>query len=84
MTTATVSGVLMAEVSDPGPRPLWGNEVARLAGVHYNTILRWTKAGRIRYVITLGGNRRYEQAVVRRLLVELGRPVPDWLRGGES
>jgi excisionase family DNA binding protein len=71
----------MELVSDPGPRPLWTGEVAALAGVSSKmTIVRWANAGRIRHSRTLGGNRRFEQADVRALLVELGRPIPDWLR----
>src|SRR5262249_39180105 len=81
MMHATFMGATMAEVSDPGPRPLWTGEVAKLAGVTGMTINRWADAGRIVAAKTLGGNRRYEQSEVRRLLAEMGRPVPGWLRG---
>jgi excisionase family DNA binding protein len=84
MTQATLSGGSMAEIPDPGPRPLWTGEVAQLAGVTRMTINRWANAGRLPHVRTLGGNRRYEQADVKKLLVTMGRPVPDWLRGGSD
>jgi len=74
----------MGEVADPGPRPLWTGEVAQLAGVTRQTVIRWANAGEINPARTVGGNRRYDQAEVRKFLGRLGRPVPDWLRGGES
>ena len=69
MTQATLSGGSMAEIPDPGPRPLWTGEVAQLAGVTRMTINRWANAGRLPHVRTLGGNRRYEQADVKKLLL---------------
>ena len=42
-------------------------EAARLLHVSPQTISRWAKEGRIGYVVTLGGHRRFRASEVRRL-----------------
>ncbi len=43
---------------------LWPREVAELCGVGPETVTRWARQGRIRYVRTPGGHRRYRAADV--------------------
>lgn len=42
-------------------------EVARLFYVHPRTVTRWAIAGKLSYVRTIGGQRRYREAEVRAL-----------------
>jgi excisionase family DNA binding protein len=55
-------------------RFLTRSEVARLFEVSPATVARWTRAGKLPYVLTLGGQRRY----VRDQILDLVR------RSGES
>lgn len=43
-------------------------EVARLFRVDPKTVTRWAKAGKIEFITTPGGHRRYREAEVRALL----------------
>jgi excisionase family DNA binding protein len=43
-------------------------EVASLFRVDPKTVTRWAKAGKLSYIRTLGGHRRYPEAEVRALL----------------
>ena len=43
-------------------------QVARRAGVSTQTVSEWARAGRISFVLTPGGGRRYREADVRALL----------------
>jgi excisionase family DNA binding protein len=40
-------------------------EVAKRLGVHPKTLIRWSDAGKIPSVRTLGGHRRYRESVVK-------------------
>ena len=42
-------------------------EAARLLHVSPQTISRWAKEGRIGYVVTLGGHRRFRGSEIRRI-----------------
>ena len=54
----------MAETAEEFLRPA---EAAKLLHVSPQTISRWAKEGRIGYVVTLGGHRRFRAAEVLRL-----------------
>lgn len=45
-------------------------EVARLFRVDPKTVTRWAKDGKLPYIRTLGGHRRYPEASIRKLLGE--------------
>lgn len=59
---------------DPSPAPaqpdrlLTPSEVAALFRVDPKTVTRWSKAGKIHAIRTLGGHRRYKESEVRELL----------------
>ena len=44
------------------------SQVAELFGVSPHTVSRWAREGRLPSVATLGGQRRYPQALVAKLL----------------
>jgi excisionase family DNA binding protein len=46
-------------------------EVAELLSVSPKTVSRWAKEGKLPFVKTLGGHRRYPEAEIRDLLEEL-------------
>jgi excisionase family DNA binding protein len=58
---------------------LLSSEAAELlGGVSPKTISRWAKEGKLPYVRTLGGHRRYPAAALRDLAATLGyHPEPD-------
>jgi excisionase family DNA binding protein len=45
-------------------------DVAVLFGVSAKTVTRWSRAGRLPCIRTLGGHRRYQADVVLRVLAE--------------
>ncbi|MBI4308626.1 MAG: helix-turn-helix domain-containing protein [Chloroflexi bacterium] len=49
-------------------------EVARLLEVSPNTVTRWAREGRLPFVLTLGGRRRYVRDDVERLVKVLLDP----------
>lgn len=51
-------------------------EVARLFDVSPHTIYRWTREGRLPYVLTPGGRRRYPREEVERLAETWSRVHP--------
>ena len=53
------------------PRYLHPAEVADLLHVSPKTVSRWAKDGRLPFLKTLGGHRRYPAAEIRRLAEEL-------------
>ena len=61
-----LGGDVMAN-DDEGKEFLTPAEVARILHVSPQTISRWAKEGRIGYVVTLGGHRRFRAAEVRAL-----------------
>jgi excisionase family DNA binding protein len=46
-------------------------EVADLLHVSPKTVSRWAKEGKLPYLKTLGGHRRYPEAEIRELVTEL-------------
>ena len=56
---------------------LWPREVAPLLGVTPKVVSQWARRGRIAYVMTIGGQRRYPRGEVVTLLAELGHPDPE-------
>ncbi|TMQ91374.1 BldC family transcriptional regulator [Actinomadura soli] len=45
-------------------------EVASMFRVDVKTVTRWAQAGKLSYVMTLGGHRRFREAEVLALLTE--------------
>ena len=53
------------------PRYLRAAEVADLLHVSPKTVSRWAKEGKLPFLKTLGGHRRYPAAEIRQLAAEL-------------
>ena len=53
------------------PSYLLPAEVAELLSVSPKTVSRWAKEGKLPFMKTLGGHRRYPEAQIRQLLEEL-------------
>ena len=49
------------------------SDVARILKVSPKTVARWAKEGRIPYLATLGGHRRFPESVIEDLLEQLSR-----------
>jgi excisionase family DNA binding protein len=49
-------------------------EVADILHVSPKTVTRWAKAGKLPFLKTLGGHRRYPEAQIRELADELREP----------
>jgi excisionase family DNA binding protein len=62
----------------PGERPelLTPAEAARLLGVTPNTVTRWSRAGKVSAIQTMGGHRRFRRSEVERVLRESNLPAP--------
>jgi excisionase family DNA binding protein len=56
------------------PRYLRTAQVAELLHVSPKTVSRWAQEGRLPYLRTLGGHRRYPDAEIRALLAALSDP----------
>ena len=56
------------------PRYLRTAQVAELLQVSSKTVSRWAQEGRLPYLRTLGGHRRYPDAEIRALLEALSDP----------
>lgn len=63
----------------PRERYLRTSEVAVKLQVSPKTVARWAKEGRLPYLATLGGHRRFPAAAIDRLMTDLSR-----LEGGDS
>ncbi|MFN2591663.1 MAG: helix-turn-helix domain-containing protein, partial [Candidatus Dormibacteria bacterium] len=48
-------------------------EVATMLHVSTKTVARWADEGKINYVLTLGGHRRYSVRGIRRVMAEVER-----------
>jgi excisionase family DNA binding protein len=59
------------------PRYLRTAQVAELLHVSPKTVSRWAQEGRLPYLRTLGGHRRYPDAEIRALLETLSEPSAD-------
>jgi excisionase family DNA binding protein len=53
-----------------GERLLTPAEVATLFRVDPKTVTRWARSGKLSFIKTLGGHRRYMESEVRRLLAQ--------------
>ena len=58
------------------PRYLRTAQVAELLHVSPKTVSRWAQEGRLPYLRTLGGHRRYPDAEIRALVQTLSEPPP--------
>ena len=61
----------------PAEPLLWPREVAPLVGVTPKVVSQWARRGRLAYVMTIGGQRRYPRGEVVKLLRELDHPDPE-------
>jgi excisionase family DNA binding protein len=52
-------------------------EVATMFRVDPKTVTRWAKQGKLTWIMTLGGHRRYREAEVRGLLAGIPNPQQD-------
>ncbi|HSO51856.1 MAG TPA: BldC family transcriptional regulator [Actinomycetes bacterium] len=57
------------------PRYLRTAQVAALLHVSPKTVSRWAQEGRLPYLRTLGGHRRYPHAEIRALVETLSEPA---------
>ncbi len=72
-STAEQTSVEQPEAYDEAdalPTKAWlrSGQVAAVFRVHPRTVIRWSDAGRLPYVVTLGGQRRFPKAQVQALL----------------
>jgi excisionase family DNA binding protein len=61
----------VGKVATTYPSYLHTAEVADILHVSPKTVSRWAKEGRLPYLKTLGGHRRYPEAEIRNLATEL-------------
>ena len=73
--TVEENGTRMASTSAE-PRYLRTAQVAELLHVSPKTVSRWAQEGRLPYLRTLGGHRRYPDAEIRALVQTLSEPPP--------
>jgi excisionase family DNA binding protein len=59
---------------DQPPRYLQTAEVAAMLHVSPKTVARWAKEGKLPFMRTLGGHRRYPEAKIQELLDQLRDP----------
>ncbi|QFG10667.1 helix-turn-helix DNA binding domain protein [Microbacterium phage Naby] len=70
-TQRETSSTMTMTAPIPAPtksRKLTAGQVAELFGVRVETVRRWADAGRLPCTRTLGGDRRFDAAVVQQLL----------------
>lgn len=60
----------MAGLLDEEREYLSRSDVADIFGVAPNTVTRWAEAGKLPYIRTLGGHRRYDKEAIERLARE--------------
>ena len=64
---------MVAETAEPSY--LYTAQVAELLQVSPKTVSRWAKDGKLPYLRTLGGHRRYPDREIRALLGRLSAPA---------
>ena len=64
----------VGKTATPYPSYLHTAEVADLLHVSPKTVSRWAKEGKLPFLKTLGGHRRYPEAEIRQLADELQVP----------
>jgi excisionase family DNA binding protein len=72
--TGTAQQEWMCVSTPTKPRYLRTAQVAELLSVSPKTVSRWAQEGRLPYLRTLGGHRRYPDAEIRALLQRLSEP----------
>lgn len=73
----------MIAIDESGTAPreyLTRSEVARLFGVSPATVARWTREGKLPFLLTLGGQRRYAREQIVDLVREREGPALDATR----
>lgn len=65
-------------------RYLRTSEVAQILHVSPKTVARWAKEGRLQYMSTLGGHRRFPETNINDLVTELStaKPASPWQSSG--
>lgn len=72
---ATRPAPAASQSSRSNERYLRGAEVAELLQVSAKTVARWAKDGKLPYMRTLGGHRRYPESSIRALVEKLTMTV---------
>ena len=72
---ATRAAPAANQSSSSTERYLRGAEVAELLQVSSETVARWAKDGKLPYLRTLGGHRRYPELSIRALVDQLTMTV---------
>jgi excisionase family DNA binding protein len=67
----TVAAQRRGTATSPSPSYLRTAEVANLLYVSPKTVSRWAKEGKLPFLKTLGGHRRYPEAAIRELANQL-------------
>jgi excisionase family DNA binding protein len=65
-------------------RPLNIVEAARRLGVDQKTLRRWADAGKVPHIRTMGGQRRFQPAVIERIRLEMGYQPGGVLESGHE
>src|SRR5918995_2287397 len=74
----TVRGSPMRQPKPSEPKHLTASQAAALLQVSPKTVSRWAKEGKLPFVRTLGGHRRYPDSEIRALVDSLSeRPTSD-------
>lgn len=76
-TYATRRGDRMQQDRSELERLLTPAEVAAMFRVDPKTVTRWARAGKLSYIRTLGGHRRYRETEVHAFLAVDRMPPPD-------
>lgn len=63
------------KMQPPAPSYLRTQEVADILFVSPKTVSRWAKEGRLPFLRTLGGHRRYPEVEIRELAASLKGPA---------
>lgn len=64
-------------------RYLYPSEVAELLAISVKNVSWWARRGKLPFIRTLGGHRRYPESEILRLREQLTQPVTDPQAGDE-
>jgi excisionase family DNA binding protein len=71
----------MTATTERAERMLHPGEVAEILRVSPRTVRVYATAGKLPYVLTLGGHRRYPEGPIRAIAAAMGHPAaPPWRR----
>lgn len=56
-------------------------QVARILGVSPWTVARWTREGKLPYIETIGGHRRYSETKIRKIAASKMIVAHRWAKG---